>query len=158
VTALRRDRRFPGGACPLERRYAARTSDKAKIQVRQAAGTANDDESLSDARARASDLRRSVARGINPVGEKRQGRAEASSRTFQALADRYMVEHARRFKRSASVDERNLRKHVLTEWGRRRFDEIERRDVIALIETLVTAGKPVLANRVQALIRPERAT
>jgi integrase len=63
-----------------------------------------------------------------------------------------MAEHARRFKRSASVDERNLRKHVLPEWGRRRFDEIERRDVIALIEALVVARKPILANRVQALI------
>jgi integrase len=51
-----------------------------------------------------------------------------------------------------SVDERNLRKHVLPLWGNRRFDEIERRDVIALVEGLVTAGKPVLANRVQALI------
>ena len=105
------------------------------------------DLSLSNARDRASDLRRDVARGLNPINEKRQGRADASSRTFAALGERYLDEHARRFKKSAAVDERNLRKHVLPEWGRRRFDQIERRDVIALVERLITDGKPVLANR-----------
>jgi integrase len=108
--------------------------------------------SLSYARERATDLRRSVARGVNPVEQKRQSRMDGAGRTFQALADRYVSEHARRFKRSASVDERNLRKHVLPVWGKRRFDQIERRDVIALIEGLITDGKPVLANRVQALV------
>jgi integrase len=108
--------------------------------------------SLSDARDRANELRRTVARGVNPVDQKRRSRSDGASRTFQTLADRYIAEHARRFKRSASVDERNLRKHVLPQWAKRRFDQIERRDVIALVEALVTAGTPVLANRVQALV------
>jgi len=110
------------------------------------------DVSLSDARDKANELRRSVALGLNPTQEKRRGRSEAAGKTFEGLADRYLVEHARRFKRSASMDERNLRKHVLPKWGRRAFDQIERRDVIALVEGLITQGTPVLANRIQALV------
>ena len=40
-------------------------------------------------------------------------------KTFQALADRYLNEHARRHKRSAEADERNLREHIIPE--RRQF-------------------------------------
>jgi integrase len=110
------------------------------------------DVSLARARERAEDLRREVADGRNPVARKRQERAEAPTKTFQALANRYLDEHARRFKRSADADERNLRLHVLPEWSDRPYDEIARRDVISLVEKLIAVGKPVLANRVQALV------
>jgi hypothetical protein len=65
-----------------------------------------------------------------------------------------MTQHARRRKKPKSVeeDERNLRLHILPKWGQRPFDSIARRDVIALAEGLVTARKPVQANRVQALV------
>ena len=112
------------------------------------------DIGLADAREAADALRRQVARGINPVEAERLEREEAKSKTFQALAERYLVEHSRRRKRPRSIedDERNLRLHILPQWGLRPFDSIARRDVIALTEGLVTAGKPVQANRVQALI------
>jgi Arm DNA-binding domain len=108
--------------------------------------------SLAKARAQAEALRREVARGNNPVAAKRQARAEADTKMFRALAERYMAEHSRRHKRSADADERNLRKHLLPAWGARPFESIGRRDVIEIAEKLVTAGKPVLANRVQALV------
>ena len=109
---------------------------------------------LSRARARAEALRREVAEGTNPVRVKRQARAEADNKTFQALAARYMTEHAHRHKkpRSAAEDERNLRKHVLPKWGDRPYDSITRRDVIELLENIVAADKPVAANRVHAVI------
>lgn len=110
------------------------------------------DVSLSQARARASDLRREVAGGTNPVERKYRQRKEAHTKSFAALADRYLQEHAHRFKRSAAADERNLRLHVLPQWANRRFDEIRRRDVIALCEGMVAAGTATNANRVQALI------
>ncbi len=108
--------------------------------------------SLQQARERAGTLRRDVANGQNPVEWKRHERATAPTKTFKALAERYLNEHARRHKRSADADDRNLRLHVLPKWQKRRFDEIRRADVIELVEGLVTAGKPTLANRVQALI------
>jgi integrase len=106
------------------------------------------DVMLRDARARADTLRREAAAGRNPASHKR----EAPARTFATLAERYLAEHARRFKRSADQDERNLRLHVLPRWGRRDYAGIGRADVIALTEKLVTTGKPILANRVQALV------
>lgn len=108
--------------------------------------------SLQQARERAGTFQRQVANGENPVERKRRERETASRKTFQALAKRYLDEHARRHKRSAEADDRNLRLHVLPKWKNRRYDEIERADVIELAEGLVTAGKPTLANRVQALI------
>lgn len=110
------------------------------------------DVSLGKARQRAGAMRREVADGHNPVERKRRERETAASKTFQGLAERYLDEHARRKKRSADADERNLRLHVLPKWRHRRFDEIARKDVIELVEGLVSAGKPTLANRVQALI------
>ena len=110
------------------------------------------DVALTDARQRADDMRRAVAEGRNPVEEKRAARAPGFVGTFDALAGRYLDEHSRRRKRSSEGDERNLRKHVLPKWAGRTFAEIRRRDVIELVEGLVTDGKPTLANRVQSLI------
>ena len=110
------------------------------------------DVSLGKARERAEAMRKEVSTGANPVESKRRERETAASKAFQALAHRYLEEHARRKKRSADADERNLRLHILPKWKHRRFDEIARRDIIELVEGLVTAGKPTLANRVQALI------
>ena len=110
------------------------------------------DISLGRARKAADALRAKVAHGVNPIVEKRRDRRDASSKTFQALSDRYLEEHARRFKRSADADERNLRLHILPKWAKRRYDHIERADVIELVEGIVKAGSPVQANRVQALI------
>jgi integrase len=110
------------------------------------------DISLGQAREQANELRRVVASGQNPIDIKRQRRADAGAKTFAALAERYLTEHSRRFKRSSGEDERNLRLHVLPLWQARRYDEIRRADVIELIERLVAADKPVLANRVHALI------
>jgi integrase len=107
------------------------------------------DVSLTQARERADKLREQVANGINPIEQERKA---ATTRNFDALADRYLVEHARRKKRSADADERNLKLHVLPGWEDRRFDEITRADIVELVEGLVSAGTPTLANRVQALV------
>ena len=110
------------------------------------------DIGLADARKRADALRADVAAGINPNARKRRNRAEAPDKTFGALAARYMIEHAKRRKRSHALDERNLRLHVLPKWSARPYDGIDRADVIELVEGLVSAGKGTLANRVQSLV------
>lgn len=110
------------------------------------------DLSLADARDRADELRRLVARGVNPIEAKRQERTEAPKRTFKALADRYLAEHARRFKKSADTDERNLRLHIMPQWRKRAYAGITRSDVIELAEGLIAGGRPIMANRVQSLV------
>jgi integrase len=103
---------------------------------------------LTTARASADAMRRTVAEGANPVEQKRIGR----TKTFGGLAERYLAEHSRRRKRSHAGDDRNLRKHVLPQWRDRPYVAITRSDVIKLVEGLVTAGKPTLANRVHSLV------
>jgi Arm DNA-binding domain len=110
------------------------------------------DLSLAEAREKAIDMRRAVAKGTNPVEEKRRQREQAMTRTFGALADRYLKEHARRFKKTAEADERALTVHILPKWGARPYHSIGRHDVIELCEGIVATGKPIQANRVQALI------
>lgn len=110
------------------------------------------DVTLSAARTRADELRADVSAGRNPVLIKRQTRVDAPTKTFRALSQRYLEEHARRKKRSYARDESNLRLHVLPKWGSRSYLGITRGDVIELVEGIVTAGTPIVANRVQSLI------
>jgi integrase len=110
------------------------------------------DLSLADARERARELRSLVAAGVNPIEAKRADREQAPGRTFASLSKRYLTEHAERFKRTSDADDRNLRLHVLPVWGKRPYAATTRADIIELVESLITAGKPSLANRVQALI------
>lgn len=107
---------------------------------------------LSVARARADDMRQEVASGGNPAERKSRDRASGETKTFGHLAARYVAEHAKRHKRSYAADERNLRLHILPHWRNRAYASIRRADVIELVEALVTAGKPTLANRVHSLV------
>jgi integrase len=109
---------------------------------------------LSAARELAEVQRRVVAKGQNPVEVRRQERVKAPQKTFEALAARYMAEHADRHKRPrpAAEDRRNLDLHVLPRWRNRRYEDLRRADLIELVEGLVKDGKPTLANRVHALL------
>src|SRR5262249_31211375 len=110
--------------------------------------------SLSSARELAEAQRTLVATGKNPVEARRQERIQAPQRTFEALALRYLTEHAERHKRPKSIEEdrRNLNVHILPRWGSRQFEDLRRADLIELVEGLVKDGKPTLANRVHALL------
>lgn len=110
------------------------------------------DIKVKAARKRADAMRGIVADQGDPAAKIREDRA--GGRSFAKLADDYLEKHAKVHKRPASAraDARNLRKHVLPKWGKRDYTTIRRNDVGALIEGIIDAGKPVLANRVQALV------
>ena len=114
------------------------------------------DVSLKSARAVADEMRQRVAGGVNPSAQKKQDRAAAANRTFEALAKLYVAvvgdEKSDRFKRSAAQDEANLVRHVLPKWKGRRYDQITRADVIELLDGIMAAGTPIAANRVHSLI------
>jgi len=109
---------------------------------------------LEAARKRAKDMAAQVADGTNPIELRSAEREAAPARTFEALAARYLKEHAERHKRprSAEEDRRNLAVHVLPKWSKRDFRTIRRADVIELIEAIVSAGKHAAGNRVHSLI------
>jgi integrase len=109
---------------------------------------------LEAARKRAKEMAAQVADGTNPIEARNAERDAAPTRTFQALADRYLKEHAERHKRprSAEEDRRNLAVHVLPKWAKRDFRTIRRADVIEVIESIVSTGKHAAGNRVHSLI------
>ena len=133
--------------------FSFRFRDPASGKVTRATLGAYPDVGLAAARAQADRMRRGVRQdGINPVAAKREARENALTRTFGALADQYLIRHARLKKRSAAADERNLGKHVLPFWRDRPVDGIKRADVSALVDRLVDAGSPIQANRIIALV------
>jgi len=109
---------------------------------------------LEAARKRAKNMAAQVADGTNPIDARNAEREAAPTRTFEALAGRYLKEHAGRHKRprSAEEDRRNLAVHILPKWAKRDFRTIRRADVIEIIESIVSAGKHAAGNRVHALI------
>jgi integrase len=109
---------------------------------------------LESARRRAREMAAQVEAGGNPIEAKQSEREAAPARTFEALAHRYLREHAERHKRprSAEEDRRNLAVHILPKWSKRDFRTIRRSDAIELIESIVSTGKHGAGNRVHALI------
>ena len=97
-------------------------------------------------------MRAGVANGENPSEAKRRAEAGGAGPNLRVLADRYLNEYARRQKKSAGQDERNLNLHVLPKWKDRDYTTLRRADVIELVEGIIAEGKPVLANRVQSLV------
>ena len=81
------------------------------------------DVSLKDARNSADRIAKDVLAGIDPNTARQNEREQAHTRTFSALAERYLKEHADRHKkpRSAEEDRRNLGIHVLPKWSRRDY-------------------------------------
>ena len=109
---------------------------------------------LEAARKRAKEMAAQIACGTNPIEARNAERAAVPTRTFEALAGRYLKEHAERHKRprSAEEDRRNLAVHVLPKWAKRDFRTIRRADVIEVVESIVSAGKHAAGNRVHSLI------
>ncbi|MCC7045032.1 MAG: integrase arm-type DNA-binding domain-containing protein [Acidobacteria bacterium] len=121
---------------------------------------------LADARKAASDLRRDVDHGIDPIEARRaaakakveaaQQAAEAEATrprvfTFADLAKSYIV-FAKGTKKTWREDEQKIAKHLTPAWGTRPVREIGRADVHALLDQLVGAGMTVGVNRIQALV------
>jgi len=105
--------------------------------------------SVTAARVQAAKLRQQADIGSDPLAE-RQRRRDAN--TFQDLAERYIIEHAKVHKRSWKEDQRRLAKHVLPAWKARKSEDLTRRDVDALVSR-IARDTPIEANRVLALVR-----
>ena len=115
---------------------------------------------LGMARARGREALQAAAIGRDPAAEK-QARLRAArdcepdQDSLAAVSGHFLDRHTRAKNRKQSVDavERTFRKIVIPAWGRRRIQEITRRDVIHLLDEIVDRGTPVLANRTLAHIR-----
>jgi len=105
---------------------------------------------LADARERAKAALHEAARGGDPAADKK---AERLAETFGELAQAYLEKYAKAHKRSWREDARVIQRELLPKWGSRKAKDIKRRDVIALLDTIVERDAPIQANRVLALVR-----
>ncbi len=103
---------------------------------------------LASARKKARRALTDLEDGIDPSVRKRAGREYS---TFEDLATAY-VKHAKVKKRSWAQDALLVRSVLLPAWKHRPVTDIKRRNVKDLLAGIVERGKPVMANRVQALI------
>jgi len=110
--------------------------------------------SLADVRLVLAKAKKTLSHGVDPGKEAVEGRhVERMAETVTDLTEQYLEKWARPRKRSAAEDERILRKDVLPIWGNRKARDIGRRDVIALLDSIVARGAPIMANRTLATIR-----
>lgn len=105
--------------------------------------------SLSDAREAARDNLAKVQQGFDPAFDKQDAR---DADAFNALADRYLREHAQHHKKASSIreDEKLLKRELRPAWGARKARDIRRSDVIALVDGIAERA-PISANRVLSL-------
>jgi len=108
---------------------------------------------LADAHKAHGGAMKKLEQGIDPgamiVGERKENR---EAPTLRDVAEEYLEKWAKPRKRSWTVDKRILEKDVLPEWGRRKAKDINRRDVIRLLDKVAERGG-IMANRTLAVIR-----
>ena len=110
--------------------------------------------SISCTRARrlANDARYSIARGIDPQEEKRKATIKKPKfEEIWAMFDELYI--AKSVKDKTAKDYRQIAaKNILPKLGKRNLDEVERVEVVRLIDTVATRA-PILANRTLGLLK-----
>lgn len=109
---------------------------------------------LADAGLKLVEAKQLLDRGVDPgAGAVAERTAERHAETVDELVDSYLDRYAKPRKRSASEDERMLRKDVLPRWAGRKTKNITRRDVVRLLNEIVDRGAPIQANRTLTILR-----
>lgn len=106
--------------------------------------------SLADARDMVREKTVDVARGNDPNSERL---AHQQSPTFSYLATEYIEKYAKEKKRSWQEDQRVITRDLLPVWAEQKAQDIQRKDVIVLLDKIVARGARIQANRTLALIR-----
>lgn len=108
---------------------------------------------LTDAHSAHSDAEKMKERGEDPGKAKVEANQEQrDADTVKDLTTAYLNAIQDK-KKTAYEDKRVIEKDILPGWGRRKAKDIIKRDVIALLDTIVARGAPIQANRTLAVIR-----
>jgi integrase len=115
---------------------------------------------LGVARSRAREALQAVAAGRDPAAERkeavRKAREGSDGRDLVSTQlDLFYERHVtpNNTVRTAGEVKRALDKDVRAAWGNRRVQDITRRDVIELLDSIVDRGTPIAANRALAYMR-----
>jgi integrase len=107
--------------------------------------------SLAEAREKAAVAHHAVQySGADPAAAKK---AERAAETFAELAHDYIERHAKRHKRSWRKDLLILEKDALSRFGNHKAKDISRRDIITMLDEIVSRGAPIQANRTLEIVR-----
>jgi integrase len=110
--------------------------------------------SLKDAGKKYRDAFDLYEQGKDPLTLFEQSKDERSKApTIALLTADYIERHAKRFKRSWEEDERILNKEVVAAWGKKKAEDITKRDVINLLDKIIERGAPAMANNAFQVIR-----
>lgn len=95
-----------------------------------------------------------VKNGLDPLAEKEQA-AEARRNAFTVadLVEEYIDKHAKPSKKRWQDDKRLLDKEVVPVWGKRKAEDIKKRDVVLLLEAIVERGAPAMSNQTLKVVR-----
>lgn len=104
---------------------------------------------LVDARELARAAQLTVAKGGDPVTDKRAARDVL---TFGELAHAYIEDHAKPNKRSWAEDHRQLESSLLPKWRNRPAADVTAEDLLSVLNAKIRDGAPVAANRLRALV------
>jgi len=110
--------------------------------------------SLADAHAAHAKSRQLLEQGSDPATVEQDEKEESRrSPSVKRLVAEYIEKYAKPRKRSWKEDERILYKDVVSRWGKRKAQDITRRDIILLLDEIVERGALIQANRTLATIR-----
>lgn len=102
--------------------------------------------SLAQARDAWRQARVDVAKGIDPAQARQR---ETPAMGFAAVAEEWLKRDQAKNRTAADV-RRTIERHVLPAWGHKRIDEIGRRDVLDLMDSIADRGWVIMARRVHA--------
>lgn len=111
--------------------------------------------SLEQARDKARDHLALIDKGIDPKAEaerKRQAELRKQQHTFESVAEAFITRHTARLRTGNDIA-RDLRREFVSRWGKRPISEIDRFDVLSIIELKVDAGSRHQARNLLAHIR-----
>jgi integrase len=105
--------------------------------------------SLADARMAWRKTREAIAKGEDPA---RRGKAPAM--LFESVVEEWLKRDQSKNKSSSQYQvHRSLEVDMLPAWRGKRVDEITKRDIHDLLDSITDRGAPIMARRVQAYVR-----
>ena len=110
--------------------------------------------SLAVAHSAHANSRQLLEGGSDPATVEQDAKEESRrSPSIRRLVEEYIEKYAKPRKRSWKEDERILNKDVVSRWGKKKAQDITRRDIILLLDEIVERGASIQANRTLAAIR-----
>jgi integrase len=107
--------------------------------------------SLDKARREARVVIGSVTKGGDPLSERRKATAAAEN-TFQSIAEEFLARDGAVL-RSNRRQQATLARLVYPKLGTRQIDEIRRKDIVRLLDTITDENGPVMANLTLSFLR-----